>query len=150
MLHRAGIVLVARLTLLCVLHDAGGNVPKPQPKSDTCRVSWVGRDSWSLIQLLALHRTPSNATLCLRALSWSSGSLGALTVPWGAWSVPSHPLGQEQEFLQCRSIIETSLFTVLYNWHIVPVPQKAITPELEVKNDYWKRTFQASAMLEVL
>nr|XP_041575308.1 uncharacterized protein LOC121470768 [Taeniopygia guttata] len=40
---------------------------------------------------LALHRQPNNPRLFLRASSkhsWSSGSLRAVPIPWGAWAVP--------------------------------------------------------------
>uniref|UniRef100_A0A8D2QG87 Uncharacterized protein n=1 Tax=Zonotrichia albicollis TaxID=44394 RepID=A0A8D2QG87_ZONAL len=31
----------------------------------------------------------------LSKCSWSSGIHGTMTIPWGAWSVPHHPLGEE-------------------------------------------------------
>lgn len=48
------------------------------------------------VQLLALHRHSNNPSLCLKELSqcsWSSGSLGALTIPWGACSSWSSAFG---------------------------------------------------------
>lgn len=45
------------------------------------------------IQLLALHSPPNNPSMCLRVLSKCPlSSLGAMTNPWGACSVPHHPL----------------------------------------------------------
>lgn len=38
------------------------------------------------------QQTPNNPTPSMRALSkysWRSGSLGAMTIPWGAWAVPN-------------------------------------------------------------
>ena len=57
-------------------------------------ISWYGVCT---IQRLMIHNQdhqvqPLQDTLCLAALSkrsWSSGSLGAVPIPWGAWAVPS-------------------------------------------------------------
>lgn len=63
------------------------------------RTSHVGRETQeSLNSTSGPAQTLHNPTLYLRELStcsWSSGSFGAMTVPWGACSVPSHPVGED-------------------------------------------------------